>query len=232
MMDETMERLTEREEIELLVPFYVTGRISPEDARRVEAYLQRNPDFAEHIELARDERSATVGVNEALGFPSARSSDAVFEAIAREGPPAMAAARAKSRGMLAAVRDFFAAPTPQGVRYAAIAAAAVVLMQAAVVGTMLPRTGGAPSDYQTASGPKDTAAAGVVALVAFQDGATLADITRALATAEARIVEGPVQGGFYKVRFTAGSDGEVAARQRMEALKQSSTLVKTVLPSR
>lgn len=76
-----MTQLTEREEVEMLVPFYVTGRISQEDAARVDAYLRRNPDFAEHIELARDERMATVSVNEALGFPSARATDSLFEAI-------------------------------------------------------------------------------------------------------------------------------------------------------
>lgn len=231
MMGEGMEQISEREEIEMLVPFYVTGRISTEDARLVEAYLKRNPDFAEHIELARDERAAAVSVNEALGFPSARSSDRVFEAIAREAPPRMAAARAKGRGLLSAVREFFTAPSPQAVRYAAVAAAAVVLMQAAVVVTMLPRTDTTPG-FQTASGPKEAAATGVVALIAFQDGATLGDISRALTTADARIVEGPVQGGLYKIRFATGADGEAGAKQRMDALKSSTSIVKSVLPSR
>ncbi len=89
---------TEREEIEMLVPFYVTGRISTEDARRVDDYLKRNPDFAEHIELARDERVATVSVNEALGFPSARSADRIFEAIPAESPPERRRCGPRQRG--------------------------------------------------------------------------------------------------------------------------------------
>lgn len=230
-MTEQMTNLSEREEIEMLVPFYVTGRIGAEDARRVDAYLKRNPDFAEHIELARDERAATVGVNEALGFPSARATDSIFEAIAAEKPPALARARARNRTILTAIREYFTAPTPGAVRYAAIAAAAVVLVQAAVLGTMLTRPD-APGGYQTASGPQQAAPPGTVALIVFQDGATLADVSRVLSAADATIVEGPVQGGFFKIRLAHGSDGAADARRRLEVLKAETAVVKTLLPSR
>lgn len=228
--DETTS-LTEREEIEMLVPFYVTGRISIEDARRVDAYLKRNPDFAEHIELVRDERAATVSVNEALGFPSARSADRIFEAIAAEKPPAMARARAHSRSIMAAVRELFTAPTPGAVRYAAMAAAVVVLLQAAVVGTMLTRPD-APGGYQTASGPQDTTTAGTVALIAFQDGATLTDMSRVLSAAGAIIIDGPLKGGLYKIRLAHGAEGETGAKRKLEELKADTRVIKAVLPSR
>ncbi len=230
-MTERTTNQTEREEIEMLVPFYVTGRISVEDARRVEAYLKRNPDFAEHIELARDERAATVSVNEALGFPSARSADRIFEAIAAEQPPTIARVRARSRGLLTGIREFFTAPTPAAVRYATIAAAAVVLVQAAVLGTMLTYPQ-APGGYQTASGPQQTAAPGTVALIAFQESATLADISRALSAADATIIDGPVPGGLFKIKIAHGSDGEAGAKRRIEALKAETAIIRTLLPSR
>ncbi len=97
-------KCAERKEIEMLVPFCVTGRISVSDARRVENYLKCNPDFAEHIELARDERVATAAVNEVLSFPSARSAAKIFEAIAAEPAPRGAEARAEARGIVVAVR--------------------------------------------------------------------------------------------------------------------------------
>ncbi len=223
---------TEREEIEMLVPFYVTGRISIEDARRVDDYLKRNPDFAEHIELARDERVATVSVNEALGFPSARSADRIFEAIAAEPPPRTAAARAKTKGVVTALRDFLTAPTAGAVRYAALAAAAIVLLQAAVLSTMLSGPGGqTPGEYQTASGPKE-AATGTISLVAFQEGATLADITRVLTAADAKIIEGPVNGGLYKIRLAKASEGQADAARRIAALKAETGVIKMVVPSK
>lgn len=232
MTDQTT-KLSEREEIEMLVPFYVTGRISAEDARRVDDYLKRNPDFAEHIELARDERAATVSVNEALGFPSARSADRIFEAIAAEPVPKGAAARARAKGLFAAVREFFAAPTPRAVRYAAVAAAALFLVQAAVLGTMLSGPGTQPGgSYQTASGPKGAAADGTVALIAFQPAAALSDITRVLTSADATIIEGPLKGGLYKIRLSAAAEGKPDAARRIEALKAEAAVIKTVLPSR
>lgn len=232
-MTEDKTELSEREEIEMLVPFYVTGRISIEDARRVETYLQRNPDFAEHVELARDERAATVAVNEALGFPSPRAADRLFEAIAAEPVPAAAKARARTRNVLAAVREFFTAPTPGAVRYAALAAAAVVLVQAAVLGTMMTGPGApAPGGYQTASGPEQALGEGTVALVAFQPGAALSDMTRVLAAADARIIDGPLKGSLYKISLAKAAQGQPDAARRIAALKAETAVIKMVLPSR
>ncbi|MFV0296534.1 MAG: hypothetical protein ACK5JT_10500, partial [Hyphomicrobiaceae bacterium] len=164
-MTERKRQLSEREEIEMLVPFYVTGRLSSHDAGRVDAYLKRNPDFAEHIELAREERAASVSANEALGLPSARSCDAIFATITAETAMARAGARAKSRGILAAIGDFFASPTPGAVRYATMAAAAIILVEAGGLATMLFTYRDAFSGgYQTASGPPTTVAPGTVAL--------------------------------------------------------------------
>ena len=232
-MNEEMMQLNEREEIEMLVPFYVTGRISTSDALRVETYLKQNPDFAEHIELARDERAATAAVNEALGFPSARATDRIFEQIASEPQPLLSRTLKERRVLLATVRDFFTAPSPVAVRYAAMAAAAVVLLQAAIVGTLMTRSGGPETGgFEVAGGPKEQAANAPSALVAFQDGATLADMTRALKDVGATIVEGPVQGGFYRIRFAPSKSGAEDAPTRIAALKAQQNIVKTVLPSR
>lgn len=223
---------SEREEIEMLVPFYVTGRISADDSKRVDAYLKRNPDFAEHIELVRDERAVTVSANEALGFPSARSTDKIFETIAQETQTAPSRrVQDNSSSIWAAIGRFFAAPTPSAVRFVAIAAAAVVLVQTAFLGTLLMRQP-APDGYQTASGPSNTAMRGTVALVAFQDGASVSDISRALANEGASIVEGPIEGGMYKIKFIHGSDGEAGAQSRFDALKSQTAIVKSLLPSR
>ena len=228
-----MTQLTEREEVEMLVPFYVTGRISQEDAARVDAYLRRNPDFAEHIELARDERMATVSVNEALGFPSARATDSLFEAIDTQTPPLGATARAQTRGLIAAIREFFTAPTPQAVRYAGIAAAAVVMIQAGVITSMMnqPQSGNGDTGYQTASGQQPGALT-PAALILFQDGATLSDMTRALNRYGARIVEGPTADGFYRLSFADEGLSAADKKTKLAALKAEKDVIKVVLPAR
>lgn len=221
--------MSERDEIEMLVPFYVTGRISAADAARVDAFITRFPDFARSIEVARDERRAAVEVSEAAGFPSARATDAIFKAIADEPMPATIAMQGAARGLLDRVRDFFAAPTAMGVRYATVAAAAIILVQAAMLGTLW--SGKAPdSGYETASGPQQPVSTGATALVAFQDAATAAQINRVLDGAGARIVEGPLKGGLYRVRFAADTKTDV--ERAIADLRAQADVVKTAVPGR
>ncbi|MGD9783959.1 MAG: hypothetical protein AB7E80_13435 [Hyphomicrobiaceae bacterium] len=226
-MTTDMDALSERDEIEMLVPWYVTGRISADDARRVEAFLRKNPDFAEHIELARDERAAAISVAEAQGFPSARATDRLFDTIAAEPKLARFVTQEKAKGLLAGIRELFVNPSPMGVRYAAIAAAAVVLAQSAVVGTvLLNRDDG--GGFKTAAGPSETAV--LTALVGFNDGILLSEIAAALDKAGARLADGPLKGGLYKVRFTQADEAQ--ARAAMDSLKGDTRVVRLVLPSR
>lgn len=229
-MTETRIEDTRREDVEMLVPFYVTGRISQADARLVDAYLREHPEFARSIEIAREERAADISVNEALGFPSPRASDKVFEAIATEPEPVAARAGRATRSLMERVRDFFAAPSPLAVRYAAVAAAAIVLVQAAVIGSMIAR-GPAGDGFETASGPKVAAAASVKILVAFQDGATFGEVSRVLGEVGGTLIEGPLKGGFYRIRLDVDAVKADAVAARVALLKSKGTVVKMVLPS-
>ncbi len=230
-MSEQNVMMSERDEIEMLVPFYVTGRISAADAARVEAYIARHPDFARSIEVARDERRAAVEVSEAAGFPSARATDAIFKAIAAEPVPATRAIEGAARGVLDRVREFFATPTAMGVRYATAAAAAIILVQAAVLGTLW--HGPSPDGgYETASGPQQASDSGAVALIAFHDAATLAQINRVLEGSGARIVEGPLKGGLYRVRLPAEVKAAADIDRAIATLKGHADVVKMIVLGR
>src|SRR5262245_64385639 len=65
----------ERAEIEMLLPWYATGRLDRADMARVESYLARHPQLARQLDLVRDEQEQTVAANEALGWPSAGAID-------------------------------------------------------------------------------------------------------------------------------------------------------------
>lgn len=223
--------MSERDEMEMLVPFYVTGRISAADAARVDAYLARHPDFARSIEASRDERRAAVEVSEAAGFPSARATDEIFKAIAAEPVPTTLAMQEAARGLLDRVREFFAAPTAMSVRYATAAAAAIILVQAAVLGTLW--SGRAPGNgYDTASGPQHVDSTGAIALIAFQEAATLAQINHVLESAGARIVEGPLKGGLYRIRLPSEVTGAADIERAIASLKGHAGVVKTAVPGR
>ena len=65
----------EREDIELLLPWYAAGTLEPDELKRVEAYLQDHPELEDHLAVVREELEETVGVNEAIGTPSAGAMD-------------------------------------------------------------------------------------------------------------------------------------------------------------
>lgn len=230
MIDKAM-TASEREDVEMLVPFYVTGRISAGDARRVDAYLARHPDFARHIDLVREERRAAVEVSEAAGFPSAKATDAIFEAIAAEPVPVSHAVRGAATGFIGRVRTFFSAPTAMGVRYAAAAAAAIVLVQAAVLGSLW-TTKAPDGGYETASGPQQPATSGAMVLVAFRETATLGQINSVLEKAGVRIVEGPLKGGLYRVRLAGEASTAADVERAVATLKGQADVVGTAVPGR
>jgi len=124
------------------------------------------------------------------------------------------------------VADFFAAPTVRGVRFAAVAAALLLLVQGAVITTLLVRGEGGGT-YQTASGQSDDK--GVSALVVFTEDARLPAISRLLADLDATIVDGPKPGGVYKVRIRTSDRSDAARAALLRRLAEQRDVVRSVL---
>src|SRR5690606_12380683 len=93
------------------------------------------------------------------------------------------------------------ASTPRGLALAGAAAALVVLLQAGIIVSMLGE-GSRPGGFSTASGEAGQEA-GAAALVQFAPGADFAAITAFLDQNGARIVDGPLPGGMFKLRPAA-----------------------------
>jgi hypothetical protein len=224
-MSEQTTKEIEREEIEMLLPWYATGRLGRADRERVESYLARHPEMLRQLDLIRTERDETVAANEALGAPSAGALDRLMAALPPAGrrrtPLHVGAALFQRLG------DFFVAPTAAGIRWAAVAVAAIVAVQAATIGTLLYDRGGT---YQAASG--EQTGDGVAALVVFTDEATAPAISRLLAEFGANIVDGPKPGGVYKVRLRMEDRSPAARDARLRALAERRDIVRVVLPSR
>ena len=71
-------------DIEELLPWYATGRLSNRDAERVEQALASDRKLAQRYELVRRELAETTRLNEALGVPSAHAMEKLFAAINAE----------------------------------------------------------------------------------------------------------------------------------------------------
>ena len=75
----------EPSEIEMLLPWHATGRLSAYDSRRVETALAKDPGLAREYAATRDQQAATVDFNERLGKPSVRALQMLFAAIDADG---------------------------------------------------------------------------------------------------------------------------------------------------
>ena len=68
-MSDTKETFSEREEIEMLLPWFVTGRLDAADKAKVEAFLAREPAMRRQLDLIREEQGETIAANEAVALP-------------------------------------------------------------------------------------------------------------------------------------------------------------------
>jgi len=224
-MSEPSRRDIEREEIEMLLPWYVTGRLDAADLAKMEAYLARHPEVARQLDLARTERDETVAANEALGLPSAGATARLMASLpaARPGWAAMRALR----GGLQQVGDLLAAPTANAVRWAALAAAVLIAVQGIAIVSLLNERAGT---YQTASGGQS--GDGIALLVTFADDAKATAISQLLTDLDGSIVDGPKAGGVYKIRLRTEDRSTAGREALMRRLAGRRDIVRAVLPSR
>jgi anti-sigma factor RsiW len=215
----------EREEMEMLLPWYVTGRLDAADLAKMEAYLAAHPEVARQLDLARTERDETVAANEALGLPSAGATARLMASLpaARPGWAAMRALR----GGLQQVGDLLAAPTANAVRWAALAAAVLIAVQGIAIVSLLNERAGT---YQTASGGQS--GDGIALLVTFADDAKATAISQLLTDLDGSIVDGPKAGGVYKIRLRTEDRSTAGREALMRRLAGRRDIVRAVLPSR
>ena len=183
------------DDLEALLPWHAVGRLGGDDARRVDEALARDPELARRYALVAEERDETIALNEALGAPSARTHDRLFERIEAASPARSATQAAAGGGWLDAI---IAALSPRGLAFATAALAIVALVQAGALTTLLV-SDGAGERYGTASGPQ-AGDNGAFVLVAFAPQATAAQIEAFLDRARAVIVDGPRPGGLFRLR--------------------------------
>lgn len=224
-MNGNMEALSEREEIEMLLPWYVTGKLDRADRERVEAYLLQHPEMRNQLAIIRDEQDQAIRANEAISAPSARAVDRLLAQI--QGSASVRAASAWLK-LKSGLQGFFEAPSAAGVRWAAVAAAVLILFQTAVIGTLVFRSDEA--SYQTASGTPAQSTEGTFVLVRFADAATAKTIADALAELEMTIVDGP-KGGLFRVRLGPKDMTNDVRDRKITALRVRGNLVLMVMPT-
>jgi hypothetical protein len=188
------------DEIEALLPWFITGRLTPSEQAYLAACMDANPSRTSHVVLAREERIISIIANEDIPGPSAAALDRLMAAIAatpqprRWAVPSVASIWNRATAYLSNV-------PPRALGLAAATAMVALVAQAITIGTLLPREN---AIYKSAfgDGPAKTAG-GVEILVALQPGVTAAGLTSALIELNATVIDGP-KGGLYRLRIGSG----------------------------
>jgi len=224
------------DDLELLLPFYAAGKLSPPETRRVEARLARDAEFRRRLDLVEEERGQTVLLNDGVAAPSPATRERLFAMIDAEiaATPAGRAAyqgnhdglAARARGDLRAwLAGLAAAITPRAMGYAVAGLAALAVVQAGLLAHLAPAGRDRADVYVTASAPAGQG--GVHVLARFAPGVTMAAVGTWLRDNGMRIVDGPKPGGLWRLRVAADAAGKVAAMRKLQA---SPEIFATVLP--
>jgi len=222
MNEATKREETRREEIEKMLPFYVTGRLDHADAQEIGDYLKHHPDVANQLDLVHAERDSAVAANAIYANRAVHNFDRVAAMIGR---PAARPARATGRRLdwTDRIKQLFAMPSSPALGLLGAAAAIVILLQAAAIGTLV--VAHYPGIFTGASGGNGAVDAGTTVFVRFADDATTATIADAFSGLGVRIVDGPRGGRLFTVRIGPKNMGEGERARLIAALNARSDVV-------
>jgi hypothetical protein len=191
----------EPSEVELLLPWYATGRLNARDTRLVKEALARDPALIRQYDAIREEYAETIALNESIGAPSGLAMQKLFGAIDAEPERRVPV----TAGLGAKISGFFSNLSPRTLAWSATLGAIVLVAQAAVIGTVLVKN--QPATFKTASLSTNEhvtrdigGAAPPRALVRFAPDARVADITALLDKYQASII-GNTGGGMFRLQF-------------------------------
>ena len=213
------EKMTRRDEIETLLPFYLNGTLEGAELAAVEDWLASDPSAMDALEAAEAEFSGTMSVNEAIRPPADALSRFSKMLEAEAGP----AREPRSQSFLSRAWQGFMG-VPVGVAWAAAAA----LLALVVVQGVMERSGTGGNSFEVA-GTGEDAAKLPFALVTFKPDARMSDISALLGDEGASIIDGPTASGVFRVAIKAET---VTDYDRILAVIAASPVADTVTAGR
>lgn len=212
------EKMSRRDEIETLLPFYLNGTLEGAELATVEDWLASDPAAPAALEAAEAEFSGTMASNEAIRPPADALSRFSRLLDAEAGP----VREPQVQSLLARAWQRFMG-VPVGVAWAA---AAAMLAFIVVQGVVAPS--GTGSDIQVA-GAGDEQSKLPFALVTFKPDARMSDIATLLGDNGAAIIDGPTASGVFRIAIPAET---VADYDRIVGLIAAAPFADTVTAGR
>lgn len=185
------EKMTRRDEIETLLPFYLNGTLEGAELATVEDWLATDPDAGAALEAAEAEFSGAMAANEAIRPPADALSRFSKMLDAEAGP----VREPQARSLLARAWQGFMG-LPVGVAWAAAAA----LLAFVVVQGAMERPGTGTVEV---AGTGEDASKLPFALVTFKPEAKMSDIAALFGDNGVTIIDGPTASGVFRVAIPA-----------------------------
>ncbi|MER9870464.1 anti-sigma factor [Mesorhizobium sp. M0136] len=186
------EKMSRRDEMEMLLPFYLNGSLEGTELEAIEEWLASDPAAMAALGEAEAEFSGTAAANEAIRPPADALSRFAKALDAEAGP---ARGPAASSWLAQAWSRFMAVP-------AGVAWAAAAVLLALVVTQSFVQTGDRGGDFELA-GSEDDLAKMPFALVKFKPDAKLSDIVAFLDQNQLTIAGGPTADGVFRLGVPA-----------------------------
>lgn len=212
------EKMSRRDEMEALLPFYLNGTLEGAELEAVEEWLSNDPAAMAALGEAEAEFSGATAANEAIRPPADALSRFARTLDAEMGPTRAPAATSWLRQ---AFDRFMAIPAP-----VAWAAAAALLALVIVQSQLQP--GGKGKDFEVA-GQEDDLAKMPFALVKFKADAKMADIVAFLDGNGLKIAGGPTASGVFRIAIPAGTTADY---KKLLGLIAAQSFADTVLEGR
>lgn len=191
------EKMSRRDEMETLLPFYLNGTLESSELEAIEEWLANDPAALAALGEAEAEFSGTTAANEAIR-PPADALGRFAKALDAEAGPVRSTA---SPSWLAQTWNRFMA-VPAGVAWAAAGALLVFALVQAVL-----EPGGKGNDFEIA-GSQDDLAKMPFALVKFRADAKMSDIAAFLGANGLKIVGGPNADGVFRLGIPAANNAD------------------------
>jgi hypothetical protein len=212
------EKMSRRDEMETLLPFYLNGSLEGSDLEAVEEWLASDPTATAALGEAEAEFSGTTAANERIR-PPADALGRFAKALDAEAGPARTPAG--SSWLAQAWSRFMAVPV--GVAWGAAAVLLALMVAQSVV-----QPGGRGNDFETA-GTEDDLARLPFALLRFKPDARMSEISSFLGSNGLKIIGGPTADGVFRVAIPAASAAEYT---KLLGLVASQPFTDTVIEGR
>jgi len=216
----------ERDEIEALLPWYVSGKLDAQLAARIARHIEAHPELERQVALIRAESDATISGNENIRPLGPAALDRLRASVAAN--PRNPSLRMRLDSWRNSITGAIGTLAPSQLALAGSAAALLILVQAAAIGVLMIERGN-PTVYATAAGPQ-VARSGIEILVGFRDTATAGEINALLKEVDAHIVDGP-RSGLYRLRVPETDAADHGHASLLRSLQQSDA-VGIVLPGK